>query len=564
MTAIPQITRRCLPAAVGLLLLAIILYLPARHYGYIGLDDTTYVEVNPWVLRGLSGESIRWAFTTPHEAYWIPLTWISFMADVMFCGPGPAGHHLANILLHAINVLLLAALLIRFGVGRTAVLLVSALYAVHPVHVEPVVWVTGRKDLLGAFFWLVTIGMYREAGSARGWIALLGTAAASMCKPLAMTLPLVLLAIDSTRDANLRRGIIRLVPAFLVGALIGWIAFTLQSSEGATRAPTVTELLGNIRAAIQNVVWYAGKIVWPVGLGPEYPLSATEQIPRLAAIPIGLALVLGAGWISLRDRTIRVGLVWCAAALAPVIGFLQVGTVGVADRFLYVPMMGLALAGAVLLDRVPARRRSLVLAVAAIAVVALFGQATQQRARWESPIALFGSVVGRYPGHALAHNYLATALASEGRMAEARAHFEETVRLDPDHAEAHVNLAVALLNTGEWERADSLLDRAIAFKPDLPEAWFNRGLLRARQGRGADAAVAFRRVLDAAQTDPDLQLAACIELARTGDVDGATVALRRWLTKQPNRTLAIRRLPDYFSQAGVPALGARLRAEASP
>lgn len=544
--------------------LVLLAYGPAVRYGFIGLDDTTYVEVNPWIQRGLSWESVRWAFTHAHEAYWIPLTWIGFMADVAVWGHGPHGHHVTNLLLHALNVNLLMLLLMRLGVRSRWALPLACVYALHPVNVEPVVWITGRKDLLCAAFWLGTVLIFDAAEKRRWLIATIGCAFAVMAKPLAMALPALLLMMAPRHRTAWHKQALLLLPAFGIAAGSAILAFHLQADVGATKIPTIATLLQNAVNVLMNGVAYGLKIIWPVNLGPEYAIPAFSSAQRIAGSAVAVTVIALSVWAASKKRQLAFGLLWFGIALLPVIGFLQVGTVSVADRFLYVPMMGLALTAGALLNDVPQARQMRWTVLLVIWVIALFVQTVKQRALWRSPVALFGHAVALSPNHALAHHYLGAALVGEGRYIEARAQFEAAIRLNPRHAEARVNLAVNLMNDGAWASADEQLASALEIKPDLPEAFFNRALLRRLQNRPEAARADLRRVLQLPRVDSDLRLAACIELARDGGMDEAYSGLIEWLETQPQPDLARVQLSAYLETAGVRALAERLRGTPMP
>ena len=341
----------------GLLLTAVTLslYAPVRHFDFINFDDPAYVLNNPQVQAGITSSSIRWAFTQGHSSNWHPLTWISHMLDWQLFGRHAGGHHATNVLLHTGNTLLLFGLLIRLTgkAGRSAV--VAGLFALHPLHVESVAWIAERKDVLSTFFGLWTLwayARYADRPSAARYLAALGLFALGlMSKPMLVTWPFVLLLLDywplKRVDSVPWRTLLREKVPFLVLALASAVVtFLVQREGGAVAAISRISAGMRLQTALVAYVAYIGKLVWPTRLAVLYPLAHSLPIAQVAGAVAVLAIITYAAWRGARRFPyLATGWLWYLGTLVPVIGLVQVGTQRMADRYTYIPYIGLFVFG---------------------------------------------------------------------------------------------------------------------------------------------------------------------------------------------------------------------------
>jgi len=536
-------------AAIALVLAVATLavYAPTVRHGFVDYDDDVYVFRNPHVVAGLTAESVAWAFTTMEVSYWHPLTWISHMLDCQIFGLRPAGHHLTSLALHTANVVLLFVVLAHLtgGVWRSA--LVAALFGLHPLNVESVAWVAERKNVLFAFFWILTLGAYgwyvRRPGPARYLAVAAGTALALMSKPMAVTLPFVLLLLDFWPLARMSRpAFVRLfmekLPLILLAALASAATIQAQLQVGAVVAVDALPPGERLANAVVSYLAYIGKLVWPARLGVFYP-HRESSLPTAQVVAIGTVLVLvtaAALRAARRAPYLVVGWLWYLGTLLPVIGIVQVGTQAMADRYTYVPAIGLFIAVAWGVAALAARRpapRGLAMA-AAVLLVALAARTVVQLRAWRDSASLFAATIAAVPDSWVAHYNLGNAWMAAGRTAEAEAEFSETVRLRPRFARGHNNLGDALDALGRHERAIAAYQEAIRVNPEMAEAYNNLGTSLAALGRLQEAEVRLREALKRQPEFVEAWLNLGIVLRRQGRLAESREALSRAVLLRPD------------------------------
>ncbi len=546
----PRRGRLVLPALI-LIVLTLAAFLPVLGNGFINLDDDLSVTANPAVRAGITREGIRWAFTSlGYASNWHPLTWLSHQADVSLFGLDPAGHHLTSLLLHAANVLLLLLLLARMTGARWPSFLAAALFAVHPLHVESVAWVAERKDvlstLLGLLCLLAWLEYLRRPASGRYILALALFVLGLLAKPMLVSFPFVLLLLDywplgrrqRREPAGGERGsrylppLTEKLPFFILAAASSLVTWLAQARGGALNPLSRTDPGGRVANALVSYVRYLGKTVWPSGLVPFYPLPAHGwgwwRIAGAALILVAVSL------LALRGRRpwFAAGWLWYLVTLLPVIGLVQVGEQALADRYTYLPLIGIFIMIAWGLDepawRVP-RLRHFLAVLAGATLLACAVLTWTQVGYWKDSLTLFGRTLevsrdnwlaltnyglaleeaGRYPeatarleealaldpGWAPARNNLGLALARSGRLAEARVHFQEALRLQPGSAEARLNLANVLALQGLPAEALVQVREAVRLAPRLAMAHNNLGVYLLREGRREEARGEFREAL---------------------------------------------------------------------
>lgn len=425
--------------------------------GFVWFDDHGYVTENPAVTVGLSRAGLRWAFTTTHMYNWHPLTWLAHMADVELYGLEPAGHHLSSLLLHAANAILLFFFLRRATGSGPAALAAAALWAVHPLRAESVVWISERKDVLAALFGLLALLAYvRPAGRGR----LLGTtaafAASLLAKPAWVTLPFLLLLLDAWPLGRWPRTpawklVLEKAPLWLLAA--GSCAMTLaaQSAGGAVKSFASLPAGTRLANAATAVVQYLRALVWPVDLAAFYPYSANGASAAAVAGAAVLLLALTALAVvgARRAPWGLVGWLWFLGALVPMIGLVQVGGQAWADRYSYLPHIGLALAlaggvAAWIRQGPSSRRQRIAASVAGALALAWVGLSRAQTAVWHNTETLFRHALAVTQDNWLIHFNLANRYQLDGRRAEACAEYRAVLEIAPNYAPAMNNLAWAL------------------------------------------------------------------------------------------------------------------------
>jgi cytochrome c-type biogenesis protein CcmH/NrfG len=499
---------------IGLAAGTVLLYSPVRHHGFVKFDDDDYVLQNPHVLHGLTFSAIKWAFLNFHSSNWHPLTWLSHMLDVRLWGLNAGGHHLTNVLIHATTAVLLFLLLnaVTDATWRSA--FVAVVFAWHPLHVESVAWVAERKDVLSGLFWVLTIAAYARYVRNRtainyfvvGTVFTLGL----MCKPMLVTLPIILLILDywPFRRASLSPGtflnwlhlLVEKVPLFLLAGICSWFTYVAQHHSGAIK--TLSEISWQLRIAnaVTAYVVYIGQALWPVRLCVCYPLPSVIS-PWTAVAATALLVTISVLVIALARRTpaILCGWMWYLISLIPVIGIVQVGFQARADRYTYIPMIGLTIAATWGMSDVLKRykRGSFVLAVIFICVSAAMLQASaRQLTYWQNSFTLFNRALAVTSGNWLIENNLSNALLDQAKETEeAKKHAQTAIEIRADFAPAHVNLGIALLRQRRVAEATAQMKRACELQPNWPDAYFHLGSVLMIEGKTGDAIQQFETTL---------------------------------------------------------------------
>ena len=526
-----RIERPALLPVLLLVLLAIAVYAPVAGHQLVHWDDDKYILENPHVLSGLTGDGLTWAFTAFHEGTWQPLTWLSYMADVTLFGPGPRGFHLVNLLLHALAGALLY-LLIRGWMAVWPAFFVAALFVVHPLNVEPVAWVASRKDLLAAIFWfaaLLAYARHRER-PAPGTMAAVAAffVLGLMSKPVVMTLPFVLVLLDLAPPwgSPARPGALReKLPLFALSIASLVVTYLAQRQVGAVSSLDSVGPGQRVANAAVSVWAYLRDAVLPLRLAAFYPRVEIGWGVALAAIA-GLVAVT-AMLIRLRRRWpfLLFGWLWFGIVLLPMSGLVQIGSHARADRFTYLPMVGIFLAvvgpiwawatGARGPGVTPARnlvssRLRLAAGAGCVALVAFAWLAHRQVRVWRDDFTLFDHALRVTRANYLAHTKLGAALALSGRKEEALAHFTEVLRISPGYLDGLYNYATALSALGRRAESIEAFERVLALIPGYPRlttglarTWNNRGVDEGNAGRLSEAIHCFEEAVRLNPTDGD-------------------------------------------------------------
>ena len=511
-------SRTDLFAGLALAVFTAAIYAQTLGFEFVDIDDPFHVTANPHVQRGLSPASVRWAWTAWHAGYWIPVTWMSHMVDVDLFGLSAGGHHATNVLLHLANTLLLFALLRGLTRASGASALAAALFALHPLRVESVAWVTERKDVLSGFFGLLSIAAYaRYAGQRKVafyFLAALAMAASLAAKPMLVTLPCVFLLLDywPLERWNSRHELPRLcaekLPFLALAAPFGVVtALAQRAATDAGDAALLGELDIPLPLRLANAVTayarYLGKTVWPTDLSVVYPHpyrpgGVPLESGEIAAAA-GLLLVISALVIWAGRRYLVVGWLWFLGTLVPVIGLVQSGEQGMADRFTYVPSMGLCIAvawGAREIAALPqvrsARARAPLLSLALLVLAVLAAASYGQARHWQNSDTVYRKSLASIPLNPLMNTYYGNWLQSEGRLREAAEQHRAAAKVSAYAPFANANLGYLHTAMGAPERAIEHYREALRLEPRLGAVHLSLGRLLRVSGQPGPALVHFR------------------------------------------------------------------------
>ncbi len=486
-------------------------YAPVRHYGFVFLDDLSYVTDNPH-LREPILQGIKWAFTTNRAAFWMPITWLSHMLDARLFGSATGPQHVTNVIFHAINSLLLFGLLCRLTDEWKPSAFVAALFAVHPLHVESVAWIAERKDVLSTFFWLLALlaytGYVRKPGLQRYLMVLLFFGLGLMSKPTLVTLPYGLLLLDiwPLRRLRIERGQQR---AWLRLTLekLPMVAMTIASSvvtvmmsveKGNIAISEKIPLSLRLANACVSYVAYIKDTFWPTNLAAFYPIGPVPTWQVLGSILCLLAVSVLTIWNVRRLPYLLVGWFWYLGTLVPVIGLVQAGSQSRADRYTYMPLVGLFIAGtwglAFLTNRW--KFQQIVLSIAAGILVCGYAiEARRQVQYWENGLTLWQHTLEITTDNFVAHTLFGLSLSDAGRTEESIAHYREALRIQPTFAMAHNNLGIALGRANRVGEAIPEFESALRIDDANAETHYNLGFAFASQGRLNEAIVEYTKAL---------------------------------------------------------------------
>jgi len=502
-TTTPAVT----PAVQGLVLAllavaTLVTFSGVLANGWLLYDDPQYVTANPHVNEGFTLEGMRWFLTHPHAGNWHPLTSWSHMLDVQLFGLGPAGPHAMNLALHALNAVLLAWVLFRLTGAWWRSAAVAALFALHPLRVESVAWVAERKDLLSGLFFLATLAAYRHwldrPGRARYALLVVVFVLGLLSKPMLVTLPFVLVLLDvwplgrlagiprASEASPVRapaRSLAGLVaekwPLFAIAAGSAIVTFAVQRGAGAVATTATLPWTRRLPNALLSVWVYVGNLAWPAGLSVFYPYPRAAHVA--AAAIAGLATVAVTAVVLRRAAArpyLAVGWLWYLGMLLPVLGIVQVGGQAHADRYTYLPTIGLLVALVWWVGDAVRNRPVLARAAAGASLVALVALAiatARQVPVWRDTYTLFTHALVVTRDNPTAHNYVGSALYLAGKPAEAAPHFAETLRLAPDYPEARNFLAASLGGAGRYDEAAAEF-RTLLARHETADLHFNLGM----------------------------------------------------------------------------------------
>jgi Flp pilus assembly protein TadD len=584
--AIPTVTSKNPVISICLVLglVTLLAYFRTFGHGFVYYDDDRYVYDNTVVKTGLSLKNLAWAFTTFYFANWHPLTWISYMLDYQLFGLNAGAEHVVNVILHAASTVLLFLALLTMTLQPWRCALVAGIFALHPLHVESVAWIAERKDVLSTFFQMLALLLYARYAvkpTARKYLLMAVAFALSLlAKPMAVTLPFVFLLLDvwplrrielGSWHLNLRRLLWEKTPLFAMSAVASVLTFLAQRSGGAVvslvRLPFATRL-GN---ALVAYVSYIAKAFWPVNLAVLYPIRQASPAAVLAATIILSAITISAVLNFRQHPYFLVGWLWFLGMLVPVIGLVQVGQQSMADRYIYMPLVGLSIAIVWAVNeavpRLPSPQKTAVgLALVILLVLSIgtyhqagywkdsetlfrhalavsddnwiieknLGVVLHRQGRRDEAEALYRRALAIAPNDAGVRTNLGVVLAQEGKHEEAVGLYRQALAVDPNYPDAHANLGHEFLMAGNLSEALTQLSEALQLKEDLAEPQADMGVALADGGRFEEARQHLEDSLRLEPANAEVQSNLCFVLQRLGRSDQAITSCRAALTLKPD------------------------------
>jgi len=515
---------RILYLSILIAVLTLAIYWQVLDYGFINFDDPTYVIENKHIRDGLTIEGVKWAFTSFYASNWHPLTWLSHMLDIEFFGMNPGMHHLSNITIHTLNAVLLFILLERMSGVLWRSAMVAALFALHPLHVESVAWISERKDILSTFFGILTLTAYvrytRMHGLKRYTQMTVLFICSIMSKPMMVTLPLLMLVLDfwplKRIDAmkgesgykpvmGTLRNLLLLfrekIILFAVAFISGIVTVCAQHSGGAVQSVVHLNLGDRMMNAAVSYCTYIWKMVWPTDLAVYYPYPSAFVFPYVVLCVV-LIVVVTIAIIAFMDKRpyFASGWFWYMVTLLPVIGIIQVGGQSMADRYTYVPSIGIFIMAVWGVSDllIPFRNRKVILTgISALVIGASSILTFIQAGYWRDSIILFGHALDVTNGNDLAHFNLGHALEENGNAHEAEKHYRDAVVLKAHNAAYHTALGSLLADTGRTDEAVEHLTQALQIEPALIEARVNLGNIMLLRGETEGSIQEYSKALTA-------------------------------------------------------------------
>ncbi len=552
--------------SLALVLVTFVVFYQVYSFNFINYDDNVYVYENPHVRAGITPESVKWAFSSTYANFWHPLTWLSHMLDWQLFGANPAGHHLTALFFHIANTLLLFIVLKQMTEAPWRSAFVAALFALHPLHVESVAWVTERKDVLSTFFWLLTmwayVGYVNRPKAVNYLMVILFFVLGMMAKPMLVTLPFVLLLLDywplgrlpyndtksntdkSNTDKGLRlRTISRLVlekaPLFILSAVSCIIVLITQRAGGSVMSTAVLPVKLRIANALISYVIYIEKMFWPSRLAVFYPYFPSKLTVWSGAAPLLLLLAMTGLvlWLAKRHRHMVTGWFWYLGTLVPVIGLVQVGEYAFADRFTYITLTGLfvivAWGAPDLLAKF--RYKQILLTVSGLLIISALSVCTWFQLRhWRNNETLFRHTLEVTENNYLAHLNLAEFLSEQYRFDEAEEQLKKFIRITPDDPKVLNAFAAILVRQGRLDEAVEYFTEALRIVPDDIKIRLNLGLTLIDSGRFQDAAKEYEKILLLDPNNAAARNGIGIALLRQGKLDEAVECFTDALRIKPD------------------------------
>ena len=572
---------RVVVISLFLVIATFVAYIQVLDHGFIHFDDNTYLTNNWNVKAGLTSESIVWAFTTSHAANWHPVTWLSHMLDFEVYGLNPSGHHLTNLFFHIANTLLLFWVLLKMtgALGRSG--FVAVLFALHPLNVESVVWIAERKNVLSTFFWFLTlwayVGYVEKKRIENYLLVVLFLALGLMSKPMLVTLPFVLILLDFWPLERLRRAdppspkegsrtlktetlaslVMEKIPLLVLVIGSSITTFIVQRIGGAVQSTDVFPLQERVINAFVSYLSYLQKVVWPSGLSVFYAHPG-NTLPAWKGIVSAVILVLFTTWVIRMARKIpylAVSWFWFLGTLVPVIGIVQVGAQAMADRYAYVPLIGIFIAIAWGISGLMKNAAQKLLPIlAGVIIPVLIALTTVQVGYWKDGITLFKHAISvtesQYPGIATTHALLGNEYHRKGKFNLAISEFNKSLEINPDDLYSFNNLAATLAEQGNLDEALSFAQRLVSMKPDYTPGVITLGNILEESGKLNQAQTTYKRVLELDSNSYENYLNLANVLYRIGNLEEAAPHFRKAIALNPRLVEAHYNLGNILGQQG--------------
>jgi tetratricopeptide (TPR) repeat protein len=534
---------------VGISVLVVIAYAQVIGHDFVNFDDQMYVLENPFLDWGLTLGGVIQDFASPYHQNWIPITAVSYRIDWALYGKDAAGYLITNVIIHLLASLILFFALCRMTHSLWRSVFVAGVFAIHPLHVESVAWVSERKDVLSGLMWMLTLyayAIYVERAASRGrYLLVLGCFLIGLlAKPMLVTLPFVLLLLDywplgrlgsharAIEWSQVRRAVIEKLPMFLMAAAVSAVAFAVQRSAGSVSSLSRVSVGRRLANALVSYVDYIADCFWPAGLAALYPYPSESQLSFAILAALFLVGITAVALFCYRSRAyLVVGWLWFLGTLVPVIGLVQIGTQARADRYMYLPLVGLAIsitwfAG----DWTDKRRgRRVVTAIASgAALIGLTVVSHQQVGYWRDTKSLFERAVAVTRNNWYAHVRLANVALNESDGEAALRHAAEALRIAPGLPEPHFALGDVSVARGDISGAYSHYEQGLSLQPENPLAQRGAGMLAARLGRQKAAVRHFSERVRLAPDDVQVanQLAWMLATSRDPEIRDPEEAIR--------------------------------------
>ncbi len=555
---------------IALIIVAtVVAYMNVFDSGFINFDDPGYVWQNPQVQSGLNAETIKWAFKTNDQGNWHPLTWISLAADYSMFGLSPKGFHAVSFIIHLLSSVLLFWVVQRMTKSLWQSAFVAFVFALHPLHVESVAWISERKDVLSGLFWILTMGayvLYNESGNKKYYLlAILLFAFGLLAKPMLVTLAFVLLLLDYWPLQRIKMGeqvpsrgkkkntktFIQLVteklPFFILALISSIVTFIVQGQKKNVVMTEVISMRERVANAIVSYMQYLKMTFFPKGLAIFYPhpVNTFDMVQFVIAIIVLIGVSVLVWRQKDKHKYLFVGWCWFLGTLVPVIGIVQVGMQALADRYMYIPMIGITVMlawGTTALLNDTAAKRMILKVVFVLVTLAMMAGTYIQVGYWKNSKTLFEHALAVTSENYLAHHLLGTVLEDSGKSNEAIPHFREAIRIMPQYELTYNNLGVALAKQGNLAEAEKLWRHELELDPSAADVYSNLGHMYQEQRKVPEAIQQFETAL---RLDPN-QVSAHynygILLANIGKVEEAKYHFAEAIRISPGYLPAIKAL----------------------
>ncbi len=550
-------------AAVYILCLLLAVYTLAVYWqvlshDFIDYDDSTYVSDNYHIQAGLTPTSIRWALTTMHAGLWQPLVWLSFMLDFEIYGLNPAGFHATNLVLHTVNAVLLFLFLYLTTGTVWKSWFAAFFFALHPLHIESVAWVAERKDVMSTFFFMLTLLSYyrycQKPSLIRYWLVLLLFFLGLSSKAMLVSVPFLLLFLDywpfgsnvTQKEAKSHKEhftsalilIREKIPFFLLAILFSIITIYSQKTGGAVVSQAIHPVTFRIANALTSYVTYIGKMFFPYDLAVLYPFPSSIPAAKVLAAAF---LLLGITWLAIQFRKampyVVTGWFWYIVSLLPVIGLIQVGPQAMADRFTYIPLIGLFMACVWAFHDIAAHLRlNRIFTHMVVFLLALFYSILcwQQISYWQDTYTLINRALRVTENNYVAHAGLGNLFSKQGKLEDAAHHFHSALKIAPGYKTAHIGYGITLAKMQRLPEAEFHFKKALEIDPDFTPAHYNLGLSLYRRGIMFEAADHFEQALQLQQDHPKAHYYLGNILAHQGKIPAAIVHFQKALEILPH------------------------------